>query len=311
MSKAFIASFIRFCRWPNLVMIVLLFLLFDHFIIHPLRDALGSESALDRWQFALLITDVLVVTIVGYWLNDFYDINVDSINRPNRFLVKYKISPGRFLSWVLALLSVGIAITVCLAFTENKLPWSVLFPFTVTAIWMYAKHGKKWGIYGNVLVSFCIACLPLLCMIAEMDLLVQLKETHPDLYQRFMFLMLCFTSLIFLLNLAREIVKDLEDMGGDLEVNAKSMPIRSGVKRSKTSVVLLLGLSAAVQWGLFFLFEHSSRIFFYSLVLSLLVVACGIMVLKSRSSSGYAKASLVLKLLMVFGLLELIFTPIL
>lgn len=310
MNKVFVVSFIRFFRWPNLVMIVLLFFLFDHFILGPLRDLAEVDSALERWQFVMLIMDVLIVTIVGYWLNDFYDLKVDTVNRPNRFLVRYAITERRFFSWVFSLMLVGLTITIVLALKEQKLVWTALYPLTIVALWMYAKEGKKWGVYGNVLVSFCIACIPFLLIVAEGELISSLENKFADVYRKLTLLLLCFAALMFLFNLVREIVKDLQDMAGDVLVESKSIPITLGVKGSKISVVLILALSTSVQWCLFYFLGNSFSIFSYSIVITLLVALSVLIILKSTTSMGYAKASLMLKILMIVGLFELIFTPI-
>ena len=291
-------------------MIVLLFLLFDQFLIDPLRHLVEAEQALQRWQFALLILDVLIVTVIGYWLNDHYDRKVDAINRPDRFLVRFRIAESQFSSWVFSLLAVGVIITIYLAIEADKLNWIWIYPLTIALLWRYAKNGKRWGIWGNILVSICIASIPLLFLLAEQSLITELRANHEDNYNRFILVLSLFTLLMFLLNLSREIVKDLQDMTGDAVARSTSIPLLVGIARTKTIIVFVLALSASVQWSLFFVLINSQIVFTYSVLVSILLLFTVVRLMKADTSAGFGRGSLMLKILMIFGLFELIFIPI-
>ena len=291
-------------------MIILQFFVFDQFVIEPLRVLTGLDQSLERVHFVLLILDVLIVTVLGYWLNDFYDQRIDAVNKPDRFLVKYEVKSSQFFSWVLSLLLIGAGITLYLGFTVNKLQWVWLYPLIIALLWMYGLNGKQWGVVGNVLISACIAFIPLLIIIAEQSLISELRQVYPIVYDRLIKLLSLFTLLMLLLNISREIVKDIQDMSGDSLVRSKSIPLLAGANRAKIITIALLAFSASVQWCLFFFLDNSNIIFIYSTLVSLLLLIVAVSLVKSNDSRGFARGSLALKALMIFGLFELMFIPI-
>ena len=89
-----------------------------------------------------------------------------------------------------------------------------------------------------------------------------------------------------------------------------SIPLLVGIVRTKTIIVFVLALSASVQWSLFFVLNNSQIVFAYSVLVSILLLITVVRLMKSDTSAGFGQGSLMLKILMIFGLFELIFIPI-
>lgn len=274
------------------------------------RGVLNASRSLSNAHFALFIIDVLMVSLIGYWLNDYHDKETDRVNQPQRFLVQFSISNTTFFSWIAGLSIIGFAITCYLGITYDKSAWVALFPIAVCALFAYARWGKKWGVVGNVFVSLMVAVLPLLILLSEDQMLLRLHEKHPELFGRFALSVVALIFLIFLLNLAREVAKDAEDANGDRLVGSNSLPIRYGFRVTGVLIMVLLALTASVQWCLFFFLPHSVLVMMFSVLFTVAVALLSYELVMLRDARNFRLLSLSLKLLMFIGLLELIFIPV-
>ena len=84
-----IKAFFRLIRWPNLVFIVLTQCLFYFCIIQP--NLLLSHSALPGITtgiFVLMVAASVCIAAGGYIINDYFDINIDQVNKPNKMVVE-------------------------------------------------------------------------------------------------------------------------------------------------------------------------------------------------------------------------------
>ncbi len=166
----------------------------------------------------------------GNVINDFFDFEIDKINKPKRPLPSGKISPERALSYYLLLSAVGIGLSL---FVSAPFFWIAVFNFMVSTL--YAWKLKKIAIVGNITDSF-LAAVTFLAggLIGGIDIL-----NSPVL-------MLAFIA--FLTTMGREIFKDVEDMKGDKALGARTLPILAGgaVSMNIARMFAALGALSAV-----------------------------------------------------------------
>lgn len=305
----FIIALLRFFRWPNLLLIALFFIVMDASLMGQVRSILDTPRSLSNVDFAVYIIDVLIVSLIGYWMNDYYDRVADKVNRPDRLLVRFSISNSVFYSAVMALFIGGAIITVYLGIKYDKVEWITLFPVAILALFAYARWGKKWGIVGNVCVSAMIASLPLMVLLSGKNSIEELVFVQPETYRKIISMAIALCLLIFSLNMAREIIKDAEDAQGDRLLRSNSLPIKRGFEFSNKVVIALLLFSASVQWSLLFFLSGTMLLWIAVLSFTISVFTLSYWLIKARVAEEYKRLSLGLKLLMFFGLLELIFLP--
>ncbi|MBT3648223.1 MAG: UbiA family prenyltransferase [Flavobacteriales bacterium] len=296
---------IAFIRLGNLALIALYYFVFDTFLLWPIRVHVAQEPVLSPDDFNLLLLDVILVTVIGYWLNDWRDRAADKKNRPDRFLVKNEIKLGGFLILIGIPVIVGALITLHLGIKTGNEKWTVLYPVVLILLTVYAYRGKQMGLAGNVLVSMLIASLPALLIIAERDLFNKLKASNNETYLSIVSLLMVYGSLMFFSNLARELVKDCEDLEGDTEVGSRSFPIQYGLPLTRWLISANIFLALVAQG--FFVFqmanENATRI--VAMVISMLLISSFWLLFRGKVETNFRVLSQGLKLTMLLGIVQL------
>lgn len=284
----------------------LLFLGLSISLIHfVLLANFSADIQISTYQFWLFLLSCLFMAAGGNIINDFYDVEIDKINRPNRPLVT--ASPFK-LKVVYRTGVLMLFISVCLGFWLGNHVDSVSFGFfyffAALALMAYSQKLKRQLLSGNFLVS-------LLTALPYFLLFYLIKINHPDqvsllIYRIFLFLMI----MSFLLNFIREIIKDLEDIKGDFSINSKTLPIQLGRQRTHfiIQLIIILTLLTVLICSLYFFDSYlAASCFAVGIGIPLIVTAYKIR--KVRLFINYRQLSQLLKLSMLIGLLILIFLP--
>src|SRR5690242_5978629 len=85
-----IKAFLRLIRWPNLVFIVLTQVLFYYCAVLPSYAGLGFDHAwfLSWKAFWWLVASSVLIAAAGYIINDYFDLNIDQVNKPGAIIVQ-------------------------------------------------------------------------------------------------------------------------------------------------------------------------------------------------------------------------------
>ncbi|HHI00563.1 MAG TPA: geranylgeranylglycerol-phosphate geranylgeranyltransferase [Thermococcus litoralis] len=190
-------------------------------VVAGLVGILGATVALGSlpgYEKSLMI--FLVVFLGCSWgniINDYFDYEIDKINRPTRPLPRGALSRKVALVYGLCLALLGLLIGYMLNL------WAFLFAFgAYLLMYLYAWKLKPTPFVGNLTVATLTGVTPLYGAVAVGK--IGLAG----------YLALC----AFLVNVAREIFKDIEDVEGDRVHGAKTLPIIWGVKRTSKMGVL-------------------------------------------------------------------------
>ena len=151
-------AFFRLIRWPNLVFIALTQSLFYYCIIVPsLPESYnGLPYALTQPLFYLLITASVFIAAAGYIINDYFDINIDQVNKPDKMVVE-KIIKRRsaiLLHWVIT--SAGLLISL---YVSYKTSFIIIIANILCSLllWVYSTTFKKQLLSGNIIISLLTA----------------------------------------------------------------------------------------------------------------------------------------------------------
>ncbi|NML66198.1 UbiA family prenyltransferase [Hymenobacter sp. RP-2-7] len=216
-------------RWPNLAIMLLCLLLVRGPLLLP-GQPLGVVLT---QRFGLLVLGALLVAAAGYVINDYYDVKIDAINRPDRLVVGRLLTRRRAMLTHLVLSGLGIALAVLAG--SGKRQMLVLGLVTASAallLWGYSARFKRVALVGNASIAALTAALVVL---PELQLLTGREAVW------------LYALAAFLLTMVREIVKDVEDMRGDAQHGCRTLPLVWGVARSKwVAGFFLLGLGALV-----------------------------------------------------------------
>ena len=250
-----IKPYLQLLRISNLAFVAILLYVMEKWVATPLLQLERFGEIMSWWGLTLLIVSVVCIAAGGYVINDYFDVKIDRINRPDDLIVTRIISRDAAMHLFYALTAVGMAAGAAVAWWAHS--WTLLFIYIVIPglLWFYSASYKRMFLVGNLVVAFASAIVPLLVAIANADHLKHLYNEAlaytPIVGQLYVWLG-GFALFSFLLTWAREVIKDTEDIEGDREMECRTMPIVWGEKASKVVVTLLvvatMALIAYLAW---------------------------------------------------------------
>lgn len=272
-----IFSLFSVVRGYNILIIVLAQYLSSIFILAPERRAL--DVILDWRLFILVIASTLTIAS-GYIINNFYDSEKDLINRPNKSMLDRLVSQQTKLKVYFGLNFLAAVLALIISFRA-----AMFFAVYIFLIWFYSHKLKKYPIIGNLTASF-LAVLPFF------GILLYFKNFYHVIFAH--------ATFLFLLILIREMIKDLENIKGDVANNYQTIPVRYGEQTSK-KVITTLTISTIIP--VYILIEKFDvgymDVYFY--VAFLVLIAFLAKLWQSDLHSDYVHLHNVLKVLIVSG----------
>lgn len=249
-----LGAFFRLIRWPNLVFIVLTQVLFYYCILLPSfngRDISYANALRSVWFYLLSLSSVLIAA-AGYIINDYFDLNIDRVNKPDRLVVDKIIRRRWTILWHWILSGLGVLIGAYVSLKIRN-PSVALGNFgCVVLLWFYSTTFKRRLLIGNVLISLMTAWVILVLYVAEFKLAVFRDPVYHQMLSRLFKFASLYGGFAFIISLIREVVKDIEDMDGDARYGCRTMPIVWGVNAAKvfaaTWLVVLIGSLAVIQF---------------------------------------------------------------
>ncbi|MCV9388614.1 geranylgeranylglycerol-phosphate geranylgeranyltransferase [Reichenbachiella ulvae] len=201
---------LKLSRVNNLIIIFFTQYAATIFILN--NDKPVSDVLLDPRLFALVL-GTMIIAASGYYINDYYDIKIDLINKPDKVIVGRNIRrrPVMFAHVAMNLIGVLLGAWVSLYLGVINLICAVL-------LWWYSNQLKKLPFIGNLVVAL---------MTSTTLLVLSLYFGSLNL------LLFVYAFFAFGITLIREIIKDIEDMEGDASFGGVTLPIALGTRKTK------------------------------------------------------------------------------
>lgn len=177
---------------------------------------------------------VLLITAAGNVINDYYDAEIDAINRPDRPIPSGVITQRQALCYAIILAGLGNLIGFLLA----PAPLIIIAVFNTIILWLYASSLKKKPFFGNLAVSY---------LSASMFLFGGALAGMPGLI-----LNIPVAGATFFVMIARELIKDVEDIPGDQEDGARTLPIIIGIRKTVIFATLCAITGVAISLLLYY-----------------------------------------------------------
>jgi 4-hydroxybenzoate polyprenyltransferase len=306
-----IAAFFRLIRWPNLVFIIITQVLFYYCIYFPqLKE---TPIVISDKLFFLLITASVLIAAAGYIINDYFDIQIDAINKPERMVVNKYIKRRWAIVWHLVFSVIGILLSFYVSFKIKVWPIFIINILCVVALYFYSTTFKKKLLIGNLIIAALTGWVILDVYLFAGAEILSLKgfvesNTHFNARRFFKFTLL-YISFSFISTLIREVIKDLEDMEGDRKYNCNTMPIAWGVPASKVFVAVWIIVAIAGLLAIQMYAWLSGWWFAALYVLFLIAVPFAFLLyklVKAIYSRDYNGLSTIVKFIMLAGILSMI-----
>ena len=269
-------------RGYNIITLVIAQYLASIFIFSPNKSL--RLVLLDSNLFFIVVATICVVA-AGYIINNFYDEERDEINRPVKSKIDNLVSQKTKLSVYFTLNFIGAMLAYIVS-------WKAFLFFSgyIFLIWLYSHKLQKYPIIGIISVSI-LTILPFFAVF------VYYKN-----FSKVIFVHAVFLSLLLVI---RQLIKNLENMDGDILTNLKTIPTEYGVRLTK-KVISLLTLFIIVP--VYFLWNYPEigwmKFYFAFSIIALIIFV--IILWKSNSKAQYIILHNLLKFLIFAGIFSLI-----
>ena len=264
-------------RGYNIMMICIAQYLTAIFILsrQPLRQVL-----LDPRLFALVLAGALAVA-GGYIINAFYDQEKDLINKPTRTLMERMVGQHTKLSLYFILNFLSVIVASYVSFRAV-----LFFSIYIFMMWFYSHRIKKIVLVGNI-VSGILSIIPFFAIFVY--------------YHNFQKIIFVHAAFLYYLLLAKDFVKDLQNIKGDFALGYHTIATDYGERSSKQLITVLIGLTLVCIYFLTAFPDTGSMKYYFILTAIILLGGFLPILWKGRTQIHYAFLRNLLKVIIVVG----------
>lgn len=303
-------AFFQLIRFKNLLFIVLTQLFFYGFIIRPsYQKLLSSTPLLSHDLFHWMLIASILIAGGGYIINDYFDLNIDKINKPDKLIVDKEIS-RRWAMMLHFIMSIaGLVITGYVSMKLNNFLLLLLNGIAVILLWVYSTTFKKKLLSGNIIISVLTAWVIFMLFFTEINwnegrFIPASNLALISIYK----LAIIYGGFAFIVSLIREVIKDVEDEIGDRKYGCTTMPIVWGVNATKVFVavwmIALFGALCAIM--IYSVFNKWYLVSVYIIYLLAFIFNIFNKLRSAKNIEDYTMLSRLVKILMLSGILSMV-----
>ena len=298
--------FFKLIRWKNLLMIALVQYLIKYALLLPFEESHGVATTLNSFNFALLVISSLFIAAAGYIINDINDIETDKVNKPSKVIINKRISEKNAFIFFMLLNITGVGIGFYLANTVGKSQLFILFFACSALLYLYATSLKQMPLIGNIVVSLVVALAPIL--VGFFELFPSMTFQNRSVQITFFKIIFDYAIFAFMINLIRELIKDIEDIDGDYKAGMETLPIILGRERVNKIVFFLslIPIFSVIYYVITYLYKQPLVVGYFLVLVIAPLIYVSIKVYSAEQKSQYKHISLVLKLVLLSGMLSLL-----
>ncbi|UXP33635.1 geranylgeranylglycerol-phosphate geranylgeranyltransferase [Reichenbachiella agarivorans] len=282
MAYRLLVDALRLSRVNNLIIIF-----FTQYItaIFLLGEPVHFMQVITDFKLFALVLGTVIIAASGYYINDYYDIKIDLINKPDKVIVGRNLKRRPVLLAHLMMSLLGILMGAWVS------PWLGLVNLgCAVLLWWYSNQFKRLPFVGNFVVALMTGCTLLVLGIY---------------YHTTDLLLMVYAFFAFGITLIREIIKDIEDKEGDAQYGGLTLPIALGTRRTKY-VLYFLMLCFLIFLSYFLYRLGSQKLTVYFLILLLPYLRFVYLLIKADTKIAFTHLSNYCKWLIVAGIFSII-----
>jgi len=293
-------KYLKLIRYQNLLMLAFMQLVFRYLFLAQSY----VDLALTDINYILLVIATVCIAAGGYVINNIMDQDTDEIAKPQNRVVGVSISETVAYNWYIGLTIVGVGIGFYLSNVIYKPTFASMFILVATLLYMYATSFKQIPVLGNVVVALMLSTS--IIIIGLFDILPAIDADNRFRMREAFDILMHYAIFAFIINLIREIVKDMEDMDGDYQSGINSLPIAIGVQKTK----IIVGVLTVISIGILAYYVNSNLfeldyVVYYAMILIVgPLIYFGVKLLNATTKKEFHHLSLVLKVILFFGILS-------
>jgi 4-hydroxybenzoate polyprenyltransferase len=293
-------SFIRLIRPINILIIVAALYLIRYCIIVPLLGFEGNIPSMSIWIYSGWILTAVLTAASGNVINDLKDLKTDALNKPHKLVIGKTMDERTATIFYLSLCIVSLGFSFWLSWKSGIRFAAGLNALTIVLLWLYSARLKCTPVAGNVLISLLTSSLIFLA--GYIDAGVRANESA-------MTLLTGYAVFAFTTSMSREIIKDLEDAGGDRNVICKTLAVQTKPVVSKIICALFLFITLVllgyVQYQQILSADYIS-LGYVSVAIQVPLVIAIILLMRSRDKMDHHRISNWIKYVMCTGILSML-----
>lgn len=307
-----IAAFFRLIRWSNLVFIAVTQLLFYFCIVQRVIKT-PATSGFGFKLFVYLVIASVLIAAAGYIINDYFDRNIDQVNKPARLVIDKVIKRRWAIALHIVLSLFGIALCFYIDIKGPTYWLGIANLACVLLLFGYSVTLKKKLFFGNILISALtswVIVVVYLCYASPIMNVETVSKMDPTVLTRFTRLAFLYAGFAFVISLIREVVKDMEDLEGDSKYGCRTMPVAWGIPATKVFagvwIFVLIGTLVIVQVYVLQFGWWWSTVYAIGLIIIPLAWVLWKLYL-AVNAADYHRLSSAIKWIMLSGILSMIF----
>lgn len=205
-------------------------------------------------DFILLICFTLLVAAAGNTINDYFDYKSDRLNKPERLIIEKTIKKrwAIIIHWGFNL--IALLISLYLSWHINSWFYVFIHVFATSLLWYYSVTIKRMLFWSNFLISFLVALVPLITLKFVYD------TGSPNTSHLYMIIII--SAFAFVINFAREVIKDIQDMEGDKLRRIQSFALVFGKASARKITSITLATLIPIYLIGYFIHAFPSHLWF-------------------------------------------------
>jgi 4-hydroxybenzoate polyprenyltransferase len=261
--------------------------------------------ALTDFNYILLVISTVCIAAGGYVINNIMDQDTDEIAKPQNRVVGVSVSEATAYNWYIGLTIVGVGIGFYLSNVIYKPTFASMFILVATLLYVYATNLKQIPVLGNIIVALLLSIS--IIIIALFDVFPATDASNRTRMGEIFSILIDYAIFAFIINLIREIVKDMEDVDGDYQTGINTLPIAIGIQKTKIIVGVLTAIAIAVlaYYVKVYLFELDYVVYYAMILIVGPLIYFGVKLLNAKEKKEFHHLSLVLKLILFFGIISI------
>lgn len=275
-----LSALFRLTRFWNLVIIAIAQYFAAAFLLHL------NFSVFSDWQLFVLSLSTVLIAAAGYIINDYYDIKIDLINKPDRVVIGKSITRRYAILFHTFISSTGILLGVVVGWKIGAINFICVF-----LLWLYSNNLKRQPFIGNLAVAVLTGL--------SIDMINLLYNVHNTL-------VIIYSLFAFFMTLVREIVKDMEDMKGDTTFGCRTLPIVWGIRKTKNLlyVIILIFAIAVIAINKYYLLMPA---YYFIIILFFPLAILIFRLIRADTKKEFYQLSQLCKLILLMGIMSMIF----
>ncbi len=266
----------------------------------------GVQTTLNYFQFTLLIIATICIAAAGNIINDIYDVDTDFINKPEKIIVGNSISEKTAYNLFIIFNIIGVGLGFYISHSIGKSTFFSIFVIISALLYVYASYLKQTFLIGNIIISMLVSLS--IVIVGIFELIPTMTSQNQPFQLVFFKILLHFALFAFLINLIREMAKDIEDIEGDKKAGMQTLPIVIGSeKASKVLFVMsFIPIIAVIYYIHTYLYKQIFVVGYFLVFIVGPLLYVSIRIFNAKTKKDFHFVSNMIKLVMLLGMLSLL-----